>query len=701
MALTRTVTWKVLQTKNDAPLTGQVHFLLGPAMVSGGGVTYVRDEHTVILDSAGVATATLPRTDDPALGPESDWVYEVVPELHDSAGNRVRAAFPFTITVPAGTGALDISPQVPQVNAGGKPTVFVEGKQGPKGDTGATGPQGPQGLPGTNAVPSDSAVAGYINTAGTSETKTALLATIVDSAGVVTVDLSATDGAANAAAIRNAITAHGSKVVRIPAGSWPVSGSVLVDRGVIVRGEGAASTELVIPTFDVPVFDALDATKPPVFEDLHVRTSAAKAAVTGSVRGGSATSFASGIWTNTSGTRVRRVKATGFSAGVLVVNWNTAGAARTGHVTDVLVEDLESVGCDWGVLAAGFRRLGIHRPRGTYALRSGSADPAHLVYVSEHSQAGQVNEDLVLMGGDAWDGTGGHAYQVKGVSGVKIRDAKARRCEGLFSYATLADADVQGLQSLADKITANYSLYGQTGNKNVNLDDVLLDMTTDVAAARVESVGGRVTRFKARTVHAAYADTVDLNVYGDALTLDGVEFEQTGAGGWRGVGIQAGKHTVRNVSANQVRAGVTVYAGASDGNVVEVDPGRITAPEATGRVVSTSAKPSTIVRLRPRRTSVTVGASGQNVNTRADQYTTVEVNATGTIGGSFINPVEPFTGAMVTYEVNNTAAGAWPVNGWGTTYKFGSGGTITSFPVGRRSITFTYNGTDWVEVART
>lgn len=39
---------------------------------------------------------------------------------------------------------------------------------------GPIGPIGPQGLPGTNAVPADSAVAGYISTTGSSSTKTAL-----------------------------------------------------------------------------------------------------------------------------------------------------------------------------------------------------------------------------------------------------------------------------------------------------------------------------------------------------------------------------------------------------------------------------------------------------------------------------------------------------------------------------------------------
>lgn len=54
------------------------------------------------------------------------------------------------------------------------------GATGSKGDKGDTGDPGPQGLPGVNAVPADTAVAGYIQTAGTSATKTALNNAIVD-----------------------------------------------------------------------------------------------------------------------------------------------------------------------------------------------------------------------------------------------------------------------------------------------------------------------------------------------------------------------------------------------------------------------------------------------------------------------------------------------------------------------------------------
>ena len=55
-------------------------------------------------------------------------------------------------------------------------TVNAGNVRGPKGDSikGDKGDPGAQGLPGTGAVPADEAVAGYINTTGTSATKAAL-----------------------------------------------------------------------------------------------------------------------------------------------------------------------------------------------------------------------------------------------------------------------------------------------------------------------------------------------------------------------------------------------------------------------------------------------------------------------------------------------------------------------------------------------
>jgi len=71
------------------------------------------------------------------------------------------------------------------VAVGTAPGVALTGTS-PEQKINLTLPRGPQGLPGTNAVPSDAAVAGYIGTEGESLTRTALLATIAASNPTVT-----------------------------------------------------------------------------------------------------------------------------------------------------------------------------------------------------------------------------------------------------------------------------------------------------------------------------------------------------------------------------------------------------------------------------------------------------------------------------------------------------------------------------------
>ena len=65
------------------------------------------------------------------------------------------------------------------VAVGTSPGVALTGTA-PEQKINLTLPRGPQGLPGTNAVPADAAVAGYISTEGESLTRTALLAAVAE-----------------------------------------------------------------------------------------------------------------------------------------------------------------------------------------------------------------------------------------------------------------------------------------------------------------------------------------------------------------------------------------------------------------------------------------------------------------------------------------------------------------------------------------
>lgn len=118
-----------------------------------------------------------------------------------------------------------------------------------KGATGAwnnllplTDIQGAQGLPGVNAVDNDTAVGGYISTAGTSVTKTALesrFMKLVAQAvpGKVTVD----------AAVASAVAAGGGDVY-IPAGDYTLTADLVIPRSVRLIGAGSKQVRLYAPT---------------------------------------------------------------------------------------------------------------------------------------------------------------------------------------------------------------------------------------------------------------------------------------------------------------------------------------------------------------------------------------------------------------------------------------------------------------------
>lgn len=115
---------------------------------------------------------------------------------------------------------------------------------------GPEGPQGPDGLPGTNAIPTDAAVAAYVSTAGSSATKTA----VRDAARLAMRDLTLNvrdfgavgdgvtdDSAAFMAALAAADAAGGAEVF-IPAGLWFVSVELKVPSFTTLRGAGIDAT---------------------------------------------------------------------------------------------------------------------------------------------------------------------------------------------------------------------------------------------------------------------------------------------------------------------------------------------------------------------------------------------------------------------------------------------------------------------------
>ena len=151
----RAVRWE-LRDVGGAPLAGEVELQLGPRLVTGTGVTYVRTLYRARV-TAGVATASVLATDDTGLELDVDWVYLVVPRLRDKAGRAVEVP-PFVVPIPSGTGPVDLTEHVPHERdpLALESVRYMAGPIGPRGLQGIPGPQGepgPQGVPGPQGIP--------------------------------------------------------------------------------------------------------------------------------------------------------------------------------------------------------------------------------------------------------------------------------------------------------------------------------------------------------------------------------------------------------------------------------------------------------------------------------------------------------------------------------------------------------------------
>lgn len=116
-----------------------------------------------------------------------------------------------------------------------------QGPQGPLGPEGPDGPQGPQGLPGVNAVPADEAVAGYISTAGTSQTKTALDEAVGTFVTPQRFGAKADGVTDDTAAVQAAL--DDPRPVFFPAGTYLV-GNLVDTRGEAIQGGGMNASRI-------------------------------------------------------------------------------------------------------------------------------------------------------------------------------------------------------------------------------------------------------------------------------------------------------------------------------------------------------------------------------------------------------------------------------------------------------------------------
>jgi hypothetical protein len=83
----------------------------------------------------------------------------------------------------------------------------------------------------------------------------------------------------------------------------------------------------------------------------------------------------------------------------------------------------------------------------------------------------------------------------------------------------------------------------------------------------------------------------------------------------------------------------------------------------------------------------------------SSQANTLVITATDGVAFTINAPTNPATGKQITFMIRNATGGALGAATWNAIFKMAAWtqpGTATS-----RSITFVYDGTNWVEISRT
>lgn len=313
----------------------------------------------------------------------------------------------------------------------------IKGNKGDKGDTII----GPPGLNGTNVVPSDTAVAGYAGTDGTSLTKTALITRAgvfnakTDTNGGIAAALAMSDHTLFLQAAFTAAAALGFRQIIIPqldpsdpSRPWVLNGQLTAYAGLTVHAEDAEFKQTAVgrPVFYVgPTADYVSIHVKRAYYDngLGRRILYADIPTTGTVNGKSPRGNCVGILSDASyGNFTGHFS--GFPFGVILTRPDADPVKRVGNVVDITVDDV-----DFG-LAYDTQHAGDFKVAGSYTQMTDSADPSHLIYAVIN---GGIPTTGCTVDGNAWDSYGGVPFSFKAQKGAIIKSLIARNTPGILN----------------------------------------------------------------------------------------------------------------------------------------------------------------------------------------------------------------------------------------------------------------------------
>jgi hypothetical protein len=500
------------------------------------------------------------------------------------------------------------------------------------------------------------------------------------------------------------LTAGAGQQVTIPApaSSYRITAPLTVSSDTVITL--APGTIIEQATTYTPVFDLLDA------DDVVIRGNGALLRYTGSraytgggssFRGDNEYAYGAGVWANGNRTRLHDLRVSGFTSGVYLSAWNGTTLGDYAHA-DNEVHNLVVASVDFGILFGGQVRPVVRNLRGSYSLQTGSPNPSHLIYVTKSG----LNRGMDVDGLTAHDGTGGVAFQFKGVQGGKAVNLLANDCAGLLSLEACYDVSVTARARDDDGSGENGSIYFVASTVARCSIDAHLHAADDSTGYRVASIDGtdNIVSIRGRTRQTTTADTYAVEVSGarNTVSFDMANVQNDGTDyttGRRGVSLKAGSgHTLHIRQARNFKVAFDVVSGVT-GCTVALDARRAV-PIAAGMTPFNNFLDTDAAFDRNGEHAASITTAGQTVRVDATRYRTSRINVTTADAFTITTPYGPTPrGTRLTYIISNTSGGVMGTITW-TGHTVASAWTNPA-SAQEKSIEFVWDGVRWKEIGRT
>ncbi len=481
------------------------------------------------------------------------------------------------------------------------------------------------------------------------------------------------------------------KVVTTSTPIQPPAGSRIDGRGTV------RMTTVNQPAFDVLNRDSVS------ISGITIENVATRAYLATGFRGSAGYVYSAGIWSNSERGIFRDLSIKGFTSGIYLNSW-TSGSDFTAMKYGNIVQDVTVENVDFGLLAVGQDSPVIRGLRGSYSMAAGSSNPPHLIYWSDGIVGTSASRNVTVAQCAVTSGAESYAFQFKGVRGGTVSGISALNSSGILAVFDCQDVQFSGISSRGNTATSSGMVFfGDALSQRVTVDGVSLQMATESRLARVDGVDCRLSNLSASVNHAATADQAEVTIQGTRCSIDGVSVVNSSTtGGWRVVDVVGGTSpSVKGVRALYCRTGIFINA-ASSGAIVDVAPNEIVGAVGFGGFRAIDVNSATAeVAQKSRRLTYT--GTGGTFTFQPAMATVHEVTLTGATAVTVAAPY-PFAttvGMQITVEFYNSRGGAAGVLSWNGAFQFKGGAAVASPAAGQRvSATFTYNGVNWVEVAR-